>query len=152
MRKLRGRSCEEEAASRELRAARKNLRATRQKSLYNMRNFKELKIWQKGFDIAVSSYKLTSTFPKEEKYGLTSQVTRSAVSIPSNVAEGSSRSTNKDYYRFVEISLGSSFELETQLLIANAVNFGQKEVRDAILKDIDEEQKMLMSFMKTLNP
>ena len=116
-----------------------------------MRNFKQLKIWQKGFEIAVNSFKLTSTFPKEEKYGLTSQITRSAVSIPSNVAEGSSRTSNKDYSRFIEISLGSSFELETQVLIANAVNFGQKEIRDTILKDIDEEQKMLMSFMNKLN-
>jgi four helix bundle protein len=116
-----------------------------------MRNFKQLKIWQKGFDIAVNSFKLTSTFPKEEKYGLTSQITRSAVSIPSNVAEGSSRKSNKDYFRFVEISLGSSFELETQLLIAKAVNVGQEELRDFILKDIDEEQKMLMGFMNKLN-
>jgi four helix bundle protein len=116
-----------------------------------MRNFKQLKIWQKGFEIAVNSFKLTSTFPKEEKYGLTSQITRSAVSIPSNVAEGSSRTSNKDYSRFIEISLGSSFELETQVLIANAVNFGNKEIRDTILKDIDEEQKMLMSFMNKLN-
>ena len=116
-----------------------------------MRNFKQLKIWQKGFEIAVNSFKLTNTFPKEERYGLTSQITRSAVSIPSNVAEGSSRNINKDYSRFIEISLGSSFELETQLLIANAANFGDKEIRDVILKDIDEEQKMLMSFMSKLN-
>jgi len=58
-----------------------------------MRNFKELKIWQKGFEIAVKAYKLVSTFPKEEKYGLSSQITRAAVSIPSNIAEGSSRSS-----------------------------------------------------------
>jgi four helix bundle protein len=116
-----------------------------------MRNFKQLKSWQKGFDIAINSFKLTSTFPKEEKYGLTSQITRSAVLIPSNVAEGSSRSSNKDYSRFIEISLGSSFELETQVLIADAVNFGQKEIRDIILKDVDEEQKMLISFLNKLN-
>jgi len=116
-----------------------------------MRNFKELKIWQKGFDIAVKSIKLTSTFPKEEKYGISSQVTRAAVSISSNIAEGSSRKSEKDYSRFLEISLGSSFELETQLLIAGAVNYGDAEARAAILKDIDEEQKMLMSFMNKLN-
>ncbi len=81
-----------------------------------MRNFKELKIWQKGFQIAINSFKLTSTFPKEEKYGITSQITKAAVSIPSNIAEGSSRSSEKDYNRFIEISLGSTFELETQLL------------------------------------
>ena len=92
-----------------------------------MRNFKQLLIWQKGFHIGVKSINVVSSFPKEEKYGISSQITRSAVSIPSNIAEGSSRSSMKDYNRFLEISLGSSFELETQLLIAEAVNFGEKK-------------------------
>jgi four helix bundle protein len=108
-----------------------------------MRNFKELKIWQKGFQIAINSFKLTSTFPKEEKYGITSQITKAAVSIPSNIAEGSSRSSEKDYNPFIEISLGSTFELETQLLIAEAVNYGDKQLRSVMLKDIDEEQRCL---------
>ena len=115
-----------------------------------MRNFKQLLIWQKGFQIAIKSYKVVSSFPKEEKYSISSQITRSAVSIPSNIAEGSSRSSMKDYNRFLEISLGSTFELETQLMIAEAVNFGEKEQRDELLNDIDEEQKMLMSFMSKL--
>ncbi len=116
-----------------------------------MRNFKELKIWQKGFDIAIKSFKLISTFPKEEKFGISSQITRSAVSIPSNIAEGSSRTSEKDYSRFIEISLGSTFELETQLLIAKTVNFGSPELGNEILKDLDEEEKMLISFMNKLN-
>ncbi|RTL59863.1 MAG: four helix bundle protein [Sphingobacteriales bacterium] len=116
-----------------------------------MLNFKNLKIWQKGFNIAVNAYKLTATFPKEEKFAITSQVTRSAVSIPSNIAEGSSRSGNKDYKRFLEISLGSSFELETQLLIADAVNFGDSDLRQEILKEVDEEQKMIISYMNKIN-
>jgi four helix bundle protein len=118
-----------------------------------MRNFKQLLIWQKGFQIAVKSFKLVASFPKEEKYGISSQITSAAVSIPSNISEGSSRSRSsmKDYNRFLEISLGSSFELETQLLIAEAVNFGEKEKRDELLKDVDEEQKMMMSFMNKLN-
>ena len=115
-----------------------------------MRNFKQLLIWQKGFQIGIKSFRLISSFPKEEKYGISSQITSAAVSIPSNIAEGSSRSSMKDYNRFLEISLGSSFELETQLLIAEAVNFGEKEKRDEILKDVDEEQKMIMSFMSKL--
>ena len=115
-----------------------------------MRNFKELKIWQKGFQIAVNSFKLGSTFPKEEKFGITIQITKAAVSIPSNIAEGSSRSSEKDYNRFLEDSLGSSFELETQLLIAAAANYGDKELRDEILKSVDEEKKMLISFMNKL--
>ena len=115
-----------------------------------MRNFKQLLIWQKGFQIAIKSYRVVSSFPKEEKYSISSQITRAAVSIPSNIAEGSSRTSMKDYNRFLEISLGSTFELETQLLIAEAVNFGEKEKRDDLLKEIDEEQKMIMSFMSKL--
>ena len=115
-----------------------------------MRNFKQLLIWQKGFQIAIKSFNVISSFPKEEKKGISSQITRAAVSIPSTTAEGSSRSSRKDYNRFLEISLGSSFELETQLLIAEAVNFGEKEKKDDLLKDIDEEQKMIMSFMSKL--
>ena len=72
------------------------------------------------------------------------------MSISFNIAEGSSRSSEKDYNRFIEISLGSSFELETQLLIAAAVDYGDKELRNEILKDVDEEQKMLISFMNKL--
>jgi four helix bundle protein len=73
-----------------------------------MRNFKELKIWQKGFEIAIDTYKVVSTFTNSEKFSLAQQVTRSAVSISSNIAEGSSRSSEKNYNRFLEMSLGSS--------------------------------------------
>jgi four helix bundle protein len=99
-----------------------------------VRNFKELKIRQKGFTIAVNSFKLVSTFPKEERFGISSQITRAAVSIPSNIAEGSSRSSEKDYNRFIEISLGSSFETETQILIAEAVNYGDNDLRKKLLE------------------
>jgi four helix bundle protein len=116
-----------------------------------MKNFKQLKIWQRGFDIAVKSFRLVSSFPADQKFGICSPVTKSAVSIPSNIAEGSSRTSEKDYCRFIEISLGSSFELETQLLIAKAVNFGSVEPASEILKDVDEEQKMLISFVNKLN-
>ncbi|MCX6319847.1 MAG: four helix bundle protein [Bacteroidetes bacterium] len=115
-----------------------------------MKNFKKLLIWQKGFQIAISSFKLVSSFPKEEKYGISSQITRAAVSIVSNIAEGSSRNSTKDYKRFLEMSLGSAYELETQLMIAQAVNFGNKEEKELLLKDIVEEQKMLIGFMRKI--
>jgi four helix bundle protein len=115
-----------------------------------MKNFKELKIWKKGFDIGLKTFKIVNTFPKEERFGVCVQMTRSAVSISSNIAEGSSRTSQKDYLRFIEISLGSTFELETQLLIAQAAGFGNNQLRDEILKDIDEEEKMLIGFMKKL--
>ena len=116
-----------------------------------MRNFKELKIWQKGFEIASKSFQLVNSFPKEEKFGLSIQITRAAVSIPSNIAEGSSRSSEKDYNRFLEIALGSGFELETQVLIAERADFGKKEVRDELLSAINEEQRMLSAFMRKLD-
>lgn len=116
-----------------------------------MKNFKELKIWQKGFDIAINSYKLVDTFPKTEKYSLSQQITKAAVSISSNIAEGSSRTSEKDYNRFLEISLVSSFELETQYLIAKAVNFGDSQLIEEGLQMLNEEQNMVMSFMTRLN-
>src|SRR6476620_11683962 len=107
-----------------------------------MRNFKELRIWQKGFEIAIDTYKIVESFPPAEKFALSSQLTRAAVSIASNIAEGSSRKSEKDYGRFIEISLGSSFELETQLLIAKTVKMGDETLIDSTLSKIDEEQKM----------
>lgn len=115
-----------------------------------MKNFKELKVWQKGVEIAVNSYKLVDTFPATEKYSLSQQITRAAVSIPSNIAEGSSRSSEKDYARFLEISLGSSFELETQYLIAQKVNFGDQQLVINGLQMLNEEQRMIMAFLNKL--
>ena len=93
-----------------------------------MRNFKELLIWQKGLEIAVKTFRLTEAFPKEDKFGICSQMTRAAISIPSNIAEGSSRTSQKDYSRFIEIALGSAFELETQLSIAEKLNKDDKDL------------------------
>lgn len=115
-----------------------------------MRNFKELKIWQKGFQIAINSFKITSNFPVQEKFGLGLQINKAGVSIPSNIAEGSSRSSGKDYNRFIEISLGSSFELETQLMIAKHVNYGDRALIDLTLDLLAEEEKMLTAFSSTL--
>ncbi len=116
-----------------------------------MKNFKELRIWQKGMDIAVNCYKLIEDFPKEERFGLSAQITRSGVSIPSNIAEGSSRKSEKDYARFIEISLGSAYELETQLLIAQRTNLGNQDLLNQTLTDLSDEQKMLMGFGNKLN-
>jgi four helix bundle protein len=117
-----------------------------------MKNFKQLKVWQKGFDIAVATFQFASSLPKEEKFGLFSQITRAAVSIPSNIAEGSSRSSEKDYARFIEISLGSCFELETQLLISQKVSLGDTQLQSQLLQELDEEEKMLIAFKSKLNP
>jgi len=116
-----------------------------------MKNFKELRIWQKGMDIAVNCFKLTEEFPKEEKFGLNIQITRAGVSIPSNITEGSSRSSEKDYARFIEISMGSSYELETQLLIAQRLSYGNQSLLSQTITDVNDEQKMLMGFGNKLN-
>ena len=88
-----------------------------------MLNYKKLLIWQKGIDIAVKTIVFAKTLPPDEKFGLSIQMHKAGISIPSNIAEGSSRKSQKDYYRFIEIALGSAFELETQVLISQAVNY-----------------------------
>jgi four helix bundle protein len=117
-----------------------------------MRNFKELKIWQKGIDIAVKTYQLAETFPKEDKYAIVQQMTRAGVSIPSNIAEGSSRRSEKDYSRFIEMSLGSTFELETQMIIAEKLNRGNQKLLKELRAEITDEQRMLTGFQQKLNP
>jgi four helix bundle protein len=102
-------------------------------------------------DIAVNCYKLVEGFPKEERYTLSNQITKSGLSISSNIDEGSSRKSEKDNARFIEISLGSSYELETQLLIAQRVKFGDRELLRQTLADVSDEQKMLMGFGNRLN-
>jgi four helix bundle protein len=114
-----------------------------------MKNFKELRTWQKGFEIAVETYKLVASFPKEERFGLSSQMTKAAVSIPSNIAEGSSRSSEKDYKRFLEISLGSCYELETQLLVAEAVNFGDSIKRTELIYSLRDEEKCFGALLQS---
>lgn len=90
-------------------------------------NYKKLDAWKESMKLVKLVYEITQDFPDEEKYGLVSQLRRASVSIPSNIAEGCSRSSNKEYKRFVEIALGSILELETQLIIATELNFLRKE-------------------------
>lgn len=115
-----------------------------------MKNFKELRVWQNGMEITKLCYKLTAAFPQHEKFGLVSQINRAAVSIPANIAEGSSRKSQKDYFRFLEIALGSAFELESLLLVAIAINYITETDTKELLDLISSEQKMLMSFMEVL--
>ncbi len=115
-----------------------------------MKDFKKLEIWQTGFQIAVNCYKITERFPGTEARGLSSQITKAAVSIPSNIAEGSGRSSEKEYNRFIEISLGSCFELETQLLLAKSLNYDNQDLINQTLVLLASEQKMLMCFSRVL--
>jgi four helix bundle protein len=110
-------------------------------------NFRELKIWQEAMKIVKSVYSLTSNLPSEEKFGLISQINRCSISIPSNIAEGSGRTSNKEFIHFLNISISSSFELETQLILANDLfNTDSEE----IIEKINELQKMIVGFKKSL--
>jgi len=116
----------------------------------SMHNLKELKIWNKAIDLTVDVYKATAGFPSDERYGLTSQSRRSAVSIPSNIAEGAGRNSDKDFCNFLGIANGSSYELQTQLVISNRLELLNNDLLDDLLKQIDELQKMNFAFQKKL--
>ncbi len=116
-----------------------------------MKNYKELHIWQKGIEIVKKIYLLTNQFPDTEKFGITSQITRAAVSIPANIAEGSSRNSDKDYARFLQLALGSAFEVQTYLVIAKEMNWAKSEYINIIEVLLEEEIKMIHRFINTLN-
>ncbi len=107
---------------------------------------KDLKVWQKSMDLVVTIYQVSSNFPSEEKYGLISQMRRSAVSIPSNISEGAARNSTKEYIRFLYIALGSLSELETQLMIANRL----KQLNNILEEEVTELRKMLIALIKKL--
>jgi four helix bundle protein len=110
-----------------------------------------LKVWQKAVDLAVKVYEVTSGFPNDEKYGMTSQMRRAGVSIPSNIAEGSAKSSKKSFSNSLEISLGESFELETQIIICHKVGLLGSHKADDLEKDIIEIQKMVLGLKSTLD-
>ena len=116
-----------------------------------MNNLKELKIWSKSIDLAVDVYKATSDFPVDERFGLTSQSRRAAVSVSSNIAEGAGRNSIKEFNNFLGIANGSSYELQTQLVIANRLDFLTLETLNPLLTQIDELQKMTYGFQQMLN-
>ena len=115
-----------------------------------MNNLKELKIWNKAIDLAVEVYKATATFPTDERFGLISQSRRAAVSIPSNIAEGAGRNSPKEFNNFLGIANGSSYELQTQLIVANKLEMLSDDMLGPILEEIDELQKMTYGFQQML--
>jgi four helix bundle protein len=115
-----------------------------------MRNFRELRIWLKGMEIVREVYMVTPLLPNGEKYGLKSQLQRAAVSIPSNIAEGCSRESERDFRWFLHIAIGSAFELETQLTISQQLGLIPKTRIEPILLLLSDEQKMINSFISTI--
>ncbi len=115
-----------------------------------MKNFKQLIIWQRGMEIWKETYLITQQLPADEKFGIVSQMNRASASVPSNIAEGAGRDSKKDFNRFLQMALGSCFELETFLIGVNMLSFLKEDVSKKLFDLIDEEQKMLIAFMKKL--
>lgn len=116
-----------------------------------MANFKDLMVWQKSMELVTDIYKITSDFPSNEKYGLVSQVRRSAISIPSNIAEGNYRRSVADYIQFIKIARGSAAELETQIIISKNLEIIDKEKHKELNLKITEISKMLNGLINYLN-
>jgi four helix bundle protein len=115
-----------------------------------MKNYKELQIWKKGIDLVKETYILSKQIPDTEKFGLIAQMTRAAVSVPANIAEGSGRNSDKDYSRFLDIALGSAFEVQTYFVIAREMKWiKETELTKAEIL-LEEEIKMIHAFIKTL--
>ena len=115
-----------------------------------LRNYKELKVWQKAYELCLRIYKVTTTFPKEERYGLTSQIRRAAVSIPSNIAEGYGRKSVGEYIQALYIAYGSNCELETQIMLSGDLGFITAENLGILLESVGEIERMLKELIKSL--
>jgi four helix bundle protein len=115
-----------------------------------MHNYRELKIWQRSMDFVVKVYEVTADFPKEERYGLTSQLRRCAVSVPSNISEGAGRGTNNQFKRFLEYSMGSSNEAQTQIELACRVKYLKREIADSLIDEALQIYKMILTFYNSL--
>ena len=113
-------------------------------------SFKDLKVWQLAMRLVEAVYALTKNFPREEAYGLTSQMRRAAISIPSNIAEGHTRRGANDYKQFVSIALGSAAELETQVMLSCNLGYTEKSQTDSVLLSINEIRQMLQGLRRSL--
>jgi four helix bundle protein len=116
-----------------------------------MHNYLELRIWQRSRELVKLIYQLTESFPDSQKYGLTNQMQRAAVSIPSNIAEGAGRNSSKDFVRFLDIANGSAFELETQLFLSSDLGYTTINQVENIISELKEIQKMIFKFRESLD-
>jgi four helix bundle protein len=115
-----------------------------------MKDFRQLKVWEKSHQLALAIYKETKKFSKEELYGLTSQIRRASMSIPTNIAEGCGRNTDAEFARFLQIAMGSASETEYQLILACDLEFLPKESYEKLHNDVEEVKRMLASLLKTI--
>ncbi|RJQ39872.1 MAG: four helix bundle protein [Nitrospiraceae bacterium] len=115
-----------------------------------LKNFKDLKVWQKSYELSLEIYRITKRFPLEEKYGLTSQIRRAAVSVTSNIAEGYARKTRPEYIQFLYVAYGSNCELETQILLSGDLGYIKSEELKQLQEEISEIERMLKALIKSL--
>ena len=115
-----------------------------------LKNYKELKVWQKAYQLCLEIYRATSEFPKEERFGLISQIRRAVVSVVSNIAEGYGRRTTTEYIRFLYIAYGSNCELETQMLLSGDLGYIESAKLKGIIEKIQEVERMLKALIKSL--
>lgn len=115
-----------------------------------MKTYRDLVVWQKAMALVTEIYKVTQSFPRREDYGITSQIRRCAVSIPSNITEGYGRYSRNEYIRFLQIALGSLYELQTQLEIASNLGYLEKEAFDVLYESTREVERMLSVLIKRL--
>ncbi len=113
-----------------------------------MHKFKDLKVWQRSIELTIRIYSVTEKYPKHEQFGLTLQTRKSAYSMPMNISEGCGRRSDKEFVRFLDIALGSGFELETQLIIANRLKYISNIEFSELNNETQEIQKMLSGLMK----
>ncbi len=115
-----------------------------------MRNFRELIVWQKAHKMTLDVYRATASFPKEETYGITSQLRRAASSVPANIDEGCGKNSDAEFARFMQIAAGSASEVEYQLLLAHDLNFIEPASHAKLDSDVNEVKKMLNVFLQRL--
>ena len=115
-----------------------------------MHNYKNLHIWQEGINLARKIYEVTANFPANEKYGIVSQMTRAAVSIPSNIAEGAGRNSNKDFANFLSIAIGSIFELHTQIAICEQIGYINEETTKQLEQQIYTLQQQITTYKQRI--
>lgn len=116
-----------------------------------MRDFKKYDVWQDSMKLVKEIYQLTRSFSIQEQYGLSNQLQRAVTSIPSNIAEGAGRLSVKDFAYFVSIALGSAYEVETQLIVAHNLGYGEETVVETLIKNVEIIQKQLNLLIKNLN-
>jgi four helix bundle protein len=117
-----------------------------------IKSYKDLKVWQVAIDMVVDIYKLTGKFPRNESFGLASQIQRAMVSIPSNIAEGHARGTSREFHHYLSITLGSTAELETQLIIAAKLDYLELTTANEMLERVDKLGKMIRALKSRLKP